>query len=154
MKKNNLFSRLLILSLFLHGWNASWAQPPATAKYRWPKNAAVKFSADLMQAYQQLPEADYTPPNDIGQWSAAERIRSFAGSYNGNFQLQCILVVDEKGTIRNVKIIKSSDAKGSGVLKAILTDSKAAGPSFDHNKAVSCYVPCSITIISHQLSIS
>lgn len=153
MKNQKTFTRVLILFLFLHGWSVSRAQFPVTAKYRWSKNSPSTLPAGTTQAYQNLPEADYTPPNNIGQWSAAEKIRSFAASYAGNLQVNCILTVDEKGRVRNIKVVDTNDPKSTAALTSMLINSKMAGPSYDHNKAVSCYVPCSIEITGHQVNI-
>src|ERR1700694_3180172 len=117
MKKQQLVTRALILFLFLYGWKVAEAQSATTAKYRWSKNTAFRFPAGAGQAYPNLPEADYTPPNTIGQWSVAGQFRSFAAEYNGSLQLQCVLTVDEQGYVRNIKVIKTNDQKSAGAIK-------------------------------------
>ena len=64
-----------------------------------------------------------------------------------------ILKVDDAGYIRDVNIKRASNTEQAQALSANILNTKISGPSFFRNKAVASYVPCSVTITNHQITI-
>jgi hypothetical protein len=143
---------LLFLFCIVHSAGYSYGQSAPTAKHRWAKHN-IKFPDDLVKKYAHLPEADYTPFHQLENWSAKDALRKYAGEVNGKLQVQCMLTVDDKGFIRAAEVLRSDDARRADALKAILLNTQTQGPSFVRNKAVACFVPCSIKIEARQVTI-
>ncbi|GEP98255.1 hypothetical protein [Chitinophaga cymbidii] len=143
---------LLLLFCIVQSTCYSYGQSAPTAKHRWSK-LTIKVSDDLAKNYVRLPEADYTPLNQLESWSAKDAVLKYAAGVNGKFLLQYMLLVDEKGMIKEVEVIKADDAHHADALKALLLNTKTEGPSFFRNNAVTCYVPCFVKIEARQVTI-
>ncbi|UYQ92131.1 hypothetical protein MKQ68_18750 [Chitinophaga horti] len=141
---------LLLASLMLCSAGYSYAQSAVTAKYRWCENT-FQPSADVAKNYALLPKADYTPSHDLSTWSAGEAMQAYAKNVTGVDSVLFMLVVDEHGTIKDAKVMKASNGTHAAALKTLLSDTKTSGPSFLRNKAVACYVPCTITIEARRV---
>src|SRR5690606_11294309 len=96
---------------------------------------------------------DYTPAISLREWSAEAGIRSFSNGLQKQLTALFILTVDESGYIKEVKTVSSTDASNAKVLANLMKGSKLAGPSYLHNKAVSAYIPCSVTISKTEIII-
>lgn len=145
--------RMLLLCACMFAARSSDAQTPATSaapKYRCSRHLSTHIADSA--SYRSLKAVDYTPPNDLQRWSVAKELQSYAATVNGELTLECVLSIDEKGIIRNVKIAKSGPEAAK--IKKLLAGARTAGPSYVHNKAVSCFVPCIILIKDHQVTIS
>ena len=160
MRNLPLMIRILLLILFtgsLYSSNAQSApgenQNANETIYRWHLVDPFTRLASL-EEYKNLPEADYTPAkSEISGWSAAEKLQAFASGISGKLSVICILKVDDAGYIRGVSIKRASNNEQAQALSANILNTKISGPSFFRNKAVASYVPCSVTITNHQITI-
>ncbi|WP_157986731.1 hypothetical protein [Chitinophaga alhagiae] len=136
---------LLLLFFVIQSTGYSYAQSAPAAKHRW-SSLSIKFSGDQAKKYAHLPQAEYTPLNQLENWAAGKAVQQYAKEVNGTFLLQYMLLVDNKGVIREIEVIKTDNARHADALKGLLLNTKTQGPSFVQNKAVTCYVPCAIKI--------
>lgn len=143
---------LIFLFCIVQSTCYSYGQSAPTGKHRW-STLAIKLSDDLAKNYAHLPEADYTPLNQLENWAAKDAIRKYARDVNGKFEAQYMLLVDDKGMIREVKVIRADDTRHADALKALLLNTGTEGPSFVRNNAVACYVPCTIKIDAQRATI-
>ncbi|MCK7557213.1 energy transducer TonB [Chitinophaga sedimenti] len=153
MKKPFLAKGLLAAFLMLCSAGYSYAQSTVTAKYRWSENT-FKLPSDVAKNYVSLPTADYTPPHDLSSWSAGEALQAYAQNVAGSVSVQLMLVIDEQGDIKDVKVIKASDNTHAAAVKGLINGTKTGGPSYLHNKAIACYVPCTITIEARRVRLN
>ncbi|WP_343704763.1 hypothetical protein [Chitinophaga sp.] len=136
---------LLLLFCVVQSTCYSYAQSASTAKYRWSP-LSIHFSGEQAKKYAQLPQADYTPLNQLENWAAGKAVQQYAGTVNGTFLLQYMLLVNDKGVITEIEVIQSDNTRHADAVKGLLLNTKTQGPSFVQNKAVTCYVPCTIKI--------
>jgi len=145
-----------MLMLFCGSCVFSFAQssPSSSTFHHWHSlNPDVKLGSSVESEYKKLPESDYTPRQNVAEWSAGEKIKSFASGLSGRLSALYILGVDETGIVRKIKTLKTSDAKSSAAFAAIIMNTKVSGPAFLHNQAVACYMPCSVSIDKNQINI-
>lgn len=159
MKKPFFLNRLLVLVLLsgscLFSFGQSAANPaPSKVYHRWHSiSPRVQMPSTAAGDYRSLPETDYTPSQDIAEWGAKKEVEAFAAKLNVRLSALYILSVDETGYVRKIKTIKTNDAGSAEAFSALLLNTKISGPSFLHNQAVASYVPCSISITNHQITI-
>jgi hypothetical protein len=160
MKNPCLLSRILMLMIFSGSCLFSMAQSATSGRssskvyHHWHSvNPDIKLSSSAEGEYRNLPQTDYTPQQNIKEWSSAVKVQSFASDLKSKLSVLYVLSVDDAGYVRQVKTIKTNDPKNAASLSALILDSKVSGPSFTHNQAVASYVPCSISIDKHQITI-
>ncbi|HRE51746.1 MAG TPA: hypothetical protein PK339_10000 [Flavitalea sp.] len=156
MKNPYILNGILILLLLSGAGLSAYAQPSAAAQgiHRWHNiHPGINLPAATVAQYKNLPAADYTPANRLEEWSAEEKLASFAAGFSGRLAARYMFTVDEKGYVRKVKVLSTNNEKGAAAFVSIILNTKVSGPSYLRNKAVSAYVPCDIAIDNHKITI-
>ncbi len=155
MKSHFFVSRALMLTTLLGCCLFSFSQSPTAKTYHhWhTSNSGIKLPAATESEYKGIPQADYTPAQNIKEWGAEKQLKDFAAGITGRLTATFIFNVDETGYVRKIRTVKTDDAKNAAALAAILVNTKISGPSFIHNEAVASYVPCSISLSKNQITI-
>ncbi len=157
MKNRHDLKRIIMLLLLITFFITTHAQSveteQTTAKeYRWKKTKLHPISTTEEQEYKNLPVVDYTPAYNIEEWSTAVQLRAFAEAQTGEkVFIRTILKVDEKGVIKSVKVLTTTNTVTANNLAKILVNTKLGAPSYINNRAVSAHVPCFFTISNKQI---
>lgn len=143
---------LLTVFCVVQGAINSFGQTTPAVKHRW-SHLNIQTSDELSRKYVNLPEAGYTPPNSLDNWSSKEGLLAYAAKEGRRSEMQLVLLVDDKGVIKEAEIIKADEPRHADAVKALLLGSKTGGASFVQNKAVVCYVPCTIKLTGREVTI-
>ena len=152
MKHQFHLVRILFVLPLLIAFQELCAQS-SSSTYRWQKKSRYTVSSSEEQSFRDLPEIDYAPENNIGEWSTAKELKQFAAAQSGaKITVRTILKIDDKGVIQSVKILSATNKTVADQLVQILKSTRVSGPAYIHNEAVTAYVPCFFTIANKEIS--